>query len=124
MFNHGRHKRSFTYIDDIVEGVVRILDRPAAASPGWDSRQPDPATSEAPYRLYNIGQEQPVELLDFIRVLERALGREAKMEMLPLQPGDVPDTEADTSELVRATGYSPRVPAFVRAFRNRRFTSA
>jgi UDP-glucuronate 4-epimerase len=109
VFNHGRHKRSFTYIDDIVEGVVRILDQPAAPDPGWDALQPDPASSEAPYRLYNIGQEQPVELLDFIRVLERSLGREARMELLPLQPGDVPDTEADTSELVRATGYSPGV---------------
>ena len=109
VFNHGRHKRSFTYIDDIVEAVVRILERPPVADPGWDPGAPDPATSSAPYRIYNIGQEEPVELLDFIRVLERALGREARMEMLPLQPGDVPDTEADTRELVRATGYSPRV---------------
>ncbi len=110
VFNHGRHKRSFTYIDDIVEGVVRTLDLPATPDPAWDPLQPDPATSGvAPYRLYNIGQEQPVELLDFIHALERALGREAKLEMLPLQPGDVPDTEADTRELVRATGYAPRV---------------
>ena len=109
VFNHGRHKRSFTYIDDIVEGVLRILDQPATPDVEWDSQRPDPATSKAPYRLYNIGQEQPVELLDFIRVLEQALGREAKMEMLPLQPGDVPDTEADTGELIAATGYAPRV---------------
>ena len=109
VFNHGRHKRSFTYIDDIVEGVVRILDRPARPDPGWNPLEPDPAASAAPYRLYNIGQEQPVELLDFIRALEHALGREARMEMLPMQPGDVPDTEADTGELVRATGYAPQV---------------
>ena len=109
VFNHGRHSRSFTYIDDIVEGVIRALDRPAQPNSAWDGAYPDPATSTAPYRIYNIGHERPVQLLHFIELLERAFGRKAIMEMLPLQPGDVPDTEADTSELIAATGYAPRV---------------
>ncbi|MCR6496055.1 NAD-dependent epimerase [Thermomonas sp. S9] len=110
VFNHGRHKRSFTYVDDIVEGVVRILDRVPGKNPAWSGAQPDPATSGvAPYRLYNIGNEQPVELLRYIEVLEQYLGRKAQMELLPLQPGDVPDTEADVSDLVAATGYRPQV---------------
>jgi UDP-glucuronate 4-epimerase len=110
VFNHGRHRRSFTYIDDIVEGVVRCLDRPPAIDPTWDGMAPDPAFSGvAPFRLYNIGNEQPVELLDYIRRLEQCLGREAIMELLPLQAGDVPDTEADVGELRRAVGYAPRV---------------
>ncbi|MFT3896110.1 MAG: NAD-dependent epimerase [Thermomonas sp.] len=109
VFNHGRHSRSFTYIDDIIEGVVRTLDRPARPNPGWNGADPDPATSAASYRIYNIGHERPVQLLHFIELLERAFERKAVMEMLPLQPGDVPDTEADTSELIAATGYAPRV---------------
>jgi UDP-glucuronate 4-epimerase len=109
VFNHGRHKRSFTYVDDIVEGVLRTLDRPATANPGWNGASPDPATSAAPYRLYNIGNERPVELLRYIEVLEDCLGRKARMEMLPLQAGDVPDTEADVSELIAAVDYRPRV---------------
>lgn len=109
VFNHGRHSRSFTYIDDIVEGVVRALDRPARPNPEWNGAHPDPATSAAPYRIYNIGHERPVQLLHFIELLEHAFERKAVMEMLPLQPGDVPDTEADTSELIAATGYAPRV---------------
>ncbi|TVQ30076.1 MAG: NAD-dependent epimerase [Wenzhouxiangella sp.] len=109
VFNHGHHKRSFTYIDDIVEGVIRTLDRPPAADPDWPAEEPDPATSNAPYRLFNIGNEQPVELLRYIEVLEQCLGRKARMEMLPLQPGDVPDTEADVAELKRAVGYQPEV---------------
>ena len=109
VFNHGRHSRSFTYIDDIVEGVVRTLDLPARPNPGWNGAEPDPATSAAPYRIYNIGHERPVQLLHFIELLEQAFDRKAVMEMLPLQPGDVPDTEADTSELIAATGYAPRV---------------
>lgn len=111
VFNHGRHKRSFTYIDDIVEGVVRTLDRVPGKDPGWSGEHPDPATSGvAPYRLYNIGNEQPVELLRYIEVLEQCLGRKAQMELLPLQPGDVPDTEADVGDLVADVGYRPKVP--------------
>ena len=109
VFNHGRHKRSFTYVDDIVEGVLRTLDNPATANPDWQGDAPDPATSNAPYRIYNIGNEQPVELLRYIEVLEECLGRKARMEMLPLQAGDVPDTEADVSELIRAVDYRPKV---------------
>jgi UDP-glucuronate 4-epimerase len=111
VFNHGRHKRSFTYVDDIVEGVIRTLDRVPGKDPDWRGDAPDPASSGvAPYRLYNIGNEQPVELLRYIEVLEQCLGRKAKMELLPLQAGDVPDTEADVSDLVAATGYRPVVP--------------
>lgn len=111
VFNHGRHKRSFTYVDDIVEGVVRTLDRVPGKDPAWSGARPDPATSGvAPYRLYNIGNEQPVELLRYIEVLEQHLGRKAQMELLPLQPGDVPDTEADVSDLIADVGYRPVVP--------------
>lgn len=111
VFNHGRHKRSFTYVDDIVEGVVRVLDRVPGKDPGWSGNHPDPATSGvAPYRLYNIGNEQPVELMRYIEVLEQCLGRKAQMEMLSLQPGDVPDTEADVSDLVANVGYRPVIP--------------
>ena len=124
VFNHGHHKRSFTYVDDIVEGVVRTLDRVPGKDPDWSGERPDPATSGvAPYRLYNIGNEQPVELLRYIEVLEECLGRKAVMEMLPLQPGDVPDTEADVSDLIANVGYRPVVPVeegvanFVRWYR-------
>lgn len=111
VFNHGRHKRSFTYVDDIVEGVIRSLDSVPGRDPQWRGDAPDPATSGvAPYRLYNIGNEQPVELLRYIQVLEECLGRKAHMELLPLQPGDVPDTEADVSDLVSNVGYRPVVP--------------
>lgn len=109
VFNHGRHRRDFTYIDDIVEGVVRTLDRVAAPDPAWDPRRPDPAASRAPYRLYNIGAQRPVELMRYIAVLEQALGRTATLEMMDLQPGDVPDTEADVGDLVRDMGYRPSV---------------
>jgi UDP-glucuronate 4-epimerase len=109
VFNHGRHKRSFTYVDDIVEGVIRTLDKVPEPNPVWTGDAPDPASSSAPYRIYNIGNETPVELLRYIEVLERCLGRKAQMEMLPLQAGDVPDTEADISELIDAVDYRPRV---------------
>ncbi|MDR3445553.1 MULTISPECIES: NAD-dependent epimerase [unclassified Dyella] len=110
VFNHGKHKRSFTYVDDIVEGVIRTLDKVPPIDERWDSNQPDPASSGvAPYRLFNIGNERPVELLKYIEVLEACLGRKAIMEMLPLQPGDVPDTEADVTDLIQAVGYRPQV---------------
>ncbi len=114
VFNHGRHKRSFTYVDDIVEGVVRVLDRPVAVDAGWDGDAPDPASSGvAPYRLYNIGNDESVELMEYIRILETCLGTPAQMKMLPLQAGDVPDTKADVSELFKAVGYTPAVPVAV-----------
>lgn len=125
VFNHGHHKRSFTYVDDIVEGIVRTLDRVPGKDPDWSGERPDPATSGvAPYRLYNIGNEQPVELMRYIEVLEECLGHKAVMEMLPLQPGDVPDTEADVSDLIANVGYRPVVPVeegvanFVRWYRD------
>jgi UDP-glucuronate 4-epimerase len=111
VFNFGRHKRSFTYVDDIVEGVVRVLDRPPVKATAWDGNAPDPASSGvAPYRIYNIGNEQPVALLRYIEVLEQCLGRKAQMELLPMQAGDVPDTEADVSDLAADVGYRPTVP--------------
>ena len=109
VFNHGKHKRGFTYIDDIVEGVLRALDHPPAADPNWNSAAPDPATSNVPYRLFNIGNESTVELLRYIEVLEQCLRRKAVMELLPLQAGDVPDTEADVSALIAAVDYRPTV---------------
>ncbi|NDK38722.1 NAD-dependent epimerase [Pseudoxanthomonas gei] len=109
VFNHGHHKRSFTYVDDIVEGVIRTLDQVPTANPEWNGNAPDPASSNIPYRIFNIGNEQPVQLLRYIEVLEQCLGRKARMEMLPLQAGDVPDTEADVSELVVRVGYRPKV---------------
>jgi len=110
VFNHGRHRRDFTYIDDIVEGVIRVLDKPAAPNPAWSGARPDPGTSLAPWRVYNIGNNRPVELMDYIAALEKALGRRAEMEMLPLQPGDVPDTYADVADLEREFGYKPATP--------------
>ncbi len=124
VFNHGHHKRSFTYVDDIVEGVIRTLDTVPTGNPQWDGNRPDPATSLAPYRLFNIGNEQPVELLRYIEVLEQCLGRKAVMELLPLQAGDVPDTEADVSALAAAVDYTPKVSveegvaSFVRWYRD------
>jgi UDP-glucuronate 4-epimerase len=113
VFNHGRHSRDFTYIDDIVEGVIRTLDRVPGPDPAHDPLNPTPATSSAPYRVYNIGNNSPVQLLRYIEVLEDCLGRKATMNLLPLQPGDVPDTAADVSALTRDTGYSPATPVEV-----------
>ncbi len=110
VFNHGRHTRDFTYIDDIVEGVIRTLDRVPGPDPDYDPMHPSPATSSAPYRVYNIGNNAPVELLRYIEVLEDCLGRKAERNLLPLQPGDVPDTYADVSALTRDTGYAPSTP--------------
>ena len=107
VFNYGNHRRDFTYIDDIAEGVVRTCDRIAAPDPDWNPASPDPGTSFAPYRLYNIGNQEPVELLTYIEVLERCLGRTAEKVLLPIQPGDVPDTWADVEDLVADVGYRP-----------------
>lgn len=109
VFNHGKHKRDFTYIDDIVEGIIRVLDKPAQSNPHWDSSNPDPGSSLAPWRIYNIGNNSPVELLDYIEAIESSLGIKAEKELLPLQPGDVPDTYADVDDLVQEFGYKPSV---------------
>lgn len=110
VFNNGHHKRDFTYVEDIVEGVVRATDRVATASANWDSAHPDPATARFPYRLYNIGSNSPVNLLRYIEVLEECLGRKAEKKMLPLQLGDVPDTYADVTDLIADVGYKPDTP--------------
>ena len=107
VFNYGKHRRDFTYIDDIVEGVIRTLDHTATANPDWDPADPDPGTSCVPYRIYNIGNQQPVELMDYIGVIEDCLGKKAEMNLLPLQDGDVPDTWADTKDLASDVGYQP-----------------
>ena len=108
VFNFGKMLRDFTYVDDIAEGVVRTLDRPATPNPAWDGSAPDPGSSSAPFRLYNIGNSDPVDLGHFIAVLENHLGRKAVQNLLPLQPGDVPETKADVSDLERDTGFRPR----------------
>lgn len=107
VFNYGNHRRDFTYVDDIVEGVLRVLDQPAQKNPNWRGDSPDPGTSSAPWRLYNIGNNSPVELMDYIAAIEKALGIEAQKELLPLQPGDVPDTFADVNDLVKDFDYKP-----------------
>ena len=107
VFNFGHHSRDFTYIDDIVEGVIRALDHPAEPDPAYDAELPNPGTSNAPYRVYNLGNDQPVQLLRFIELLERNLGRTVEKRLLPMQPGDVPDTWADVSALRRDVGYAP-----------------
>lgn len=107
VFNNGEHLRDFTYIDDIVEGIVRSLDRVAEPNNEWDGASPDPGTSMAPYRLYNIGNNDPVKLMDYIACIEKALGKEAMKNFLPLQPGDVPETYADIDDLIHDIGYKP-----------------
>ena len=109
VFNFGKHRRDFTYIDDIVEGIVRVLDRPALPNLDWDSNKPDPATSSGPYRIYNIGNNNPVELVDYIEALETSLGKKAEKELIPLQLGDIPDTFADVDDLEEQFGYKPSV---------------
>jgi UDP-glucuronate 4-epimerase len=124
LFNHGQHSRDFTYVDDIVEGVIRVTDRIATENPEWDPAHPDPATSNAPYRVYNIGSNDPTPLLRFIDVLENTLGIEAKRTLLPMQPGDVEHTYADVNDLIRDVGYQPTtkiedgVAAFVRWYKD------
>jgi UDP-glucuronate 4-epimerase len=110
VFNEGRHARDFTYIDDVVEGVLRTADKVAAPDPDWNGDRPDPASSNAPYRLYNIGNNNPVELMYFIGCIEKALGKQAKKNFLPLQPGDVPKTYADVDALVADVGFKPATP--------------
>jgi UDP-glucuronate 4-epimerase len=124
VFNYGKHRRDFTYIDDIVEGVIRVLDQPAQPNLAWSGAEPDSGTSQAPWRVYNIGNNSPVELMDYIAALEKALGKKADMDMLPLQPGDVPDTYADVTDLVEQFHYKPATPVdigvanFVTWYRN------
>ncbi len=110
VFNHGHHKRDFTYVDDIAEGVVRALDLIAEPDPEWDSNHPDPATSRAPFRIYNIGNNQPEQLMRYIEVIEECLGRKAQKNMLPMQLGDVPETAANIDDLVTRVGYRPATP--------------
>jgi UDP-glucuronate 4-epimerase len=107
VFNHGNHRRDFTYIDDIVEGIIRILDNPATHNPNWDSEKPDPGSSNAPWRVYNIGNNKPVKLMDYIAALEKALGKKSEKEFLPLQAGDVPETYANVDDLVEKFNYKP-----------------
>ena len=109
VFNYGKHKRDFTYIGDIIEGIIRALDRPAAINPNWNSNNPDPSNSSAPYRVYNIGNNKPVELLDYIEALENSLGVKAEKKLLPMQPGDVPETYADVDDFVKEFGYKPLI---------------
>jgi len=124
VFNYGKMRRDFTYIDDIIEGVVRVLDRPAEADPGWTGEAPDPGSSYAPYRLYNIGNNQPVELLRFIEIVEECLGKKARKNLLPMQPGDVPATYADIDDLMRDVGFRPDttleegIPRFIAWYMN------
>jgi len=110
VFNFGHHSRDFTYIDDIVEGVIRTLDHPAEPDPAYDALRPNPGSSNAPYRVYNLGNDQPVQLLRFIELLEQNFGRSVEKRLLPMQPGDVPDTWADVSALRRDVGYAPCTP--------------
>lgn len=124
IFNHGHHRRDFTYIDEIVNGVVRVLQRVPEPNPAWSSDNPDPGTSKAPYKIYNIGNNQPVELLRFIEVIEQCLKKKAIRKFLPMQPGDVPETCADIDDLIRDIGYKPAttietgVDRFVAWYRN------
>ncbi len=123
VFNYGKMQRDFTYIDDIVEGVIRVMNRPARPDPAWNGDNPDPGSSYAPYKIYNIGNNQPVELLHFIKVIEDTLGKKAEMNLLPLQPGDVPATYANIDDLVRDTGFKPStsleegIPKFIEWYR-------
>ncbi len=110
VFNYGKMKRDFTFIDDIVAGVLKVADRPAKPNPDFDSQNPDPGSSKVPYKLYNIGNSNPVLLMDYIKAVEKGLGKSAKMELLPLQMGDVPASHADVTDLVRDTGYKPATP--------------
>jgi UDP-glucuronate 4-epimerase len=113
VYNYGKHRRGFTYIDDVVEGVIRVLDRIPEPNPAWSGAHPDPATSRAPYRVYNIGSDSATELLRYIEVIESCLGRKAQLNLMPLQPGDVPDTCANVVDLMTDVGYRPDTPVEV-----------
>lgn len=110
IFNNGKMRRDFTYVDDVVEGVIRIADRPAQPDPNWSGKTPDPATSMSPYRLYNIGNSHPAELMRYVEVIESTLGRKARVNFMPMQAGDVPETWADVEDLERDVGYRPTTP--------------
>jgi len=110
VYNYGDMRRDFTYIDDIVEGLVRVIDHPPKGNPDWSGKAPDPSSSRAPYKIYNIGNNNPVKLMDFITAIEKAVGKEARKNLLPIQPGDVPETYADVSDLIRDLGYKPETP--------------
>jgi UDP-glucuronate 4-epimerase len=124
VFNNGKMRRDFTYIDDIVEGVLRVLDKPATPDPGWSGDAPDPGSSYVPYKLYNIGNNQPVELLRFIEIIETCLGKKARKNLLPMQPGDVPATYANIDDIMRDVGFKPSttleegVPRFISWYRD------
>jgi UDP-glucuronate 4-epimerase len=109
VFNHGNMKRDFTYIDDIVTGVIKVLDQPPKGDPAWGGKDPDPSRSHAPYKIYNIGNNSPVGLLDFIHAIERSIGKEAQKQFMPMQPGDVPATWANVDDLIQDVGYAPSV---------------
>jgi UDP-glucuronate 4-epimerase len=109
VFNHGDMKRDFTYIDDIVTGVIKVMDHLPKGDPAWNGKDPDPSRSRAPYKVYNIGNNSPVGLLDFIEAIERSIGKEAEKNFLPMQPGDVPATWADVDDLVKDIGYAPSI---------------
>ncbi|WP_457602922.1 NAD-dependent epimerase [Nitratifractor sp.] len=110
VYNYGEMQRDFTYIDDIVEGLMRVIDRPPKGNPNWSGKHPDPGSSKAPYKIYNIGNNNPVKLMDFITAIEEAIGKEAQKNLLPIQPGDVPATYADVEDLIRDMGYKPQTP--------------
>lgn len=124
VFNYGNHRRDFTYVDDIVEGVIRVLDKPVSSNTSWTGENPDPSSSPAPYKIYNIGSNNPVELLRYIEILEDCIGKKAIKNLLPMQPGDVPDTYADVDALIADVGYKPSTPIelgienFIRWYRN------
>jgi UDP-glucuronate 4-epimerase len=107
LFNHGKMRRDFTYIDDVIDAVVRLTERTTAPDPSWSGNDPMPATSRAPWRIYNVGNNQPVEVVEIVHLLEEALGRQAQRELLPMQPGDVPETFADVADLEAAVGFKP-----------------
>jgi UDP-glucuronate 4-epimerase len=124
LFNHGKMRRDFTYVDDVVEAIVRLLDAPPGADPNWSGADPDPATSSAPWRVYNIGNHTPVDVTHVVDLIEEAVGKKARRELLPMQAGDVPETFADVTALRNAVGFAPKTPvaegvrAFVSWYRN------